>query len=82
MSSDNCDDCKDFERELEHAKIQIQTFDKLVAAQKDQIDSLKEGEGRDRQETLKVFVQMQQSTMELNARLLKLIETLAVAPKK
>ena len=82
MSSDNCDDCKDFERELEHAKVQIQTLERLIEGQKDQIDSFKETAGHGQQEMMKIFVTMQQSTMELNARLLKLVETLAVQPKK
>lgn len=81
MSADNCDDCKDFERELEHAKTQIQTFERLVESQKDQIDHLKETVDRGGENAMKVLVQLQQLTSEQNARLLQLVEKLALSPK-
>lgn len=81
MSSDNCDDCKDFERELDHAKAQIQTFERLVETQKDQIDHLKETAGHGSETALKLVAQIQQQMMEVNARLLGLVEKIALAPK-
>jgi predicted RNase H-like nuclease (RuvC/YqgF family) len=81
VSADNCDDCKDFERELEHAKTQIQTFERLVDSQKEQIEHLKERVDRDSENAMKILVQMQHSTLELNSRLLQLVEKLALLPK-
>ena len=81
MSSDNCDDCKDLEKELDHAKVQIQTFERLVDSQKEQIDHLKESIDRGGENAMKVLVQMQQITSEQNARLLQLVEKLALSPK-
>lgn len=79
MSADNCDDCKDFERELESAKSQIQTFERLVESQKEQIEHLKENMERGSGEAIKMIAQMQHSTMELNNRLLQLVEKLALS---
>lgn len=81
MSADNCDDCKDFERELEHAKTQIQTFERLVDSQKDQIEQLKESVEKGGENAMKILVQMQHSTLELNNRLLQLVEKLALSAK-
>ncbi len=78
MSVENCDDCKDFERELDHAKIQIQTLERLIESQKDQIEGFKEEMARGSEQALKLMVDFQMKSLEINNRLMILVEKLAM----
>ncbi len=74
MSADNCGDCKELEKELDYAKVQIQTLDRLIESQKDQIDHLQESVTRGTEQGMKVMMELQRVSMEVNARLIALVE--------
>ncbi len=81
MSADNCDDCKELEKELEHAKFQIQTIERLIESQKGQIEHLQESMTRSTEQAMKLMMELQRVSMEVNARLIALVEKIAVSNK-